>query len=130
MRPQDDVITPHGRFIWRVRAPDGAARPAAFDALVLPADPRSSDPLGPSARLLAADVPHESELPDTPVVLIVRARERAGPLVVECEAFGPDGDRRLYGRASEPLAVVVRSATGVLVTGLPAAPAQPLEPVT
>ena len=124
------MITPQGKFIWRVRTPNGAAYPAAFDALVLTADPRGPDPLGPSARLIAANVPHESELPDTPVTLIVRARERAGPLVVECEALGPDGDRRLYGRAIEPLAVIVRSATGVLVTGLPAAPAQPLEPAT
>jgi hypothetical protein len=130
MNPQDGMTTPHGKFIWRVRAPDGAACPAAFDALVLTADPRGPDPPGPSARLIAADVPHESELPDTPVTLIVRARERAGPLVVECEALGPDGRRRLYGRASEPLAVIARSATGLLVTGLPAAPGEPLEPAT
>jgi hypothetical protein len=124
------MITPQGKFVWRVRAADGAASAAAFDALVLPTDPHGPDPLAASTRLIAVDVPHESELPDAPLTLIVRARESVRPLVVECEALGPDGGRRLYGRASEPLAVIVRSATGVLVTGLPAAPREPLEPAT
>jgi hypothetical protein len=66
-------------------------------------------------------VPYESELPDVPFTLVVRARPEAGTLLVECEALAPDGTRRIYGRSTHPLAVIVRSATGILVTGLPGA---------
>ena len=119
-----------GKLVWRVRAADDSTRVSAFDALVLPTDTNSRTRLGPSPRLLGAAVPHEAELPDTPLALVVRARETAGPLIVECEAIGPDGERQVYGRASEPLAVIVRSATGVLVTGLPATPPEPMAPAT
>jgi hypothetical protein len=114
-----------GKLVWRVRAADDSTCADAFDALVLPTDASSRTRLGPSPRLLGAAVPHEAELTDTPLALVIRARENAGPLIVECEAIGPDGECRVYGRASEPLAVIVRSATGVLVTGLPAAPSEP-----
>ena len=124
------MTTDRGKLIWRVRATDDSARIAAFDALVLPTDATSRTRLGPSPRLLGAAVPHEAELPDTPLALVIRSRERSGALIVECEAIGPDGERQIYGRASEPLAVIVRSATGVLVTGLPAAPPDPLVPAT
>ena len=124
------MSTQQGKLIWRVRGADDSPRAAAFDALVLPTDATSRTRLGPSPRLLGAAVPHEGELADTPLALVVRAREHAGALIVECEAIGPDGQRQVYGRASEPLAVIVRSATGVLVTGLPAAPADPLAPAT
>jgi hypothetical protein len=119
------MSTALGKLVWRVRAADGSPCAAAFDALVLPTDASSRTRLGPSPRLLGAAVPHEAELTDTPLALVIRARENAGPLIVECEAIGPDGERQVYGRASQPLAVIVRSATGVLVTGLPAAPSEP-----
>ena len=124
------MTTEQGKFIWRVRAADDSPRAAAFDALVLPTDATSRNRLGPSPRLLGAAVPHEGELVDTPLALVVRAREHAGALIVECEAIGPDGQRQVYGRAMQPVSVIVRSATGVLVTGLPATPADPLEPTT
>lgn len=124
------MSTEQGKFIWRVRAADGSPCAAAFDALVLPTDPSSRLRLGLSPQLLGVAVPHESELADTPLALIVRARESVGRLIVECEAIGPDGTRQVYGRASQPLAVIVRSATGVLVTGLPVTPAEPLAPDT
>lgn len=119
-----------GKIVWRVRAPDGAPHASAFDALVLPTDVGDVAQWTHPRRLLAVPVPHEGELPDSPLTLVVRARADAGPLVVECEAVGPDGVRQVYGRASEPLAVIVRSTTGILVTGLPAASAEPLAPAT
>ena len=119
-----------GKLVWRVRAADDSRCAGAFDAVVLPTEAGSRTHLGPSLRLLGADVPHEAELTDTPVALVVRARPHVGRLIVECEAIGPNGERQVYGRASEPLAVIVRSATGVLITGLPAAPPEPIAPAT
>jgi hypothetical protein len=124
------MSTETGKLLWRVRAADDSPHAAAFDALVLPTDASSRARLGLSPRLLGTAVPYEAELTDTPVALVVRARANAGRLIVECEAIGPDGERRVYGRATEPLAVIVRSPTGVLVTGLPTEPADPLAPAT
>ena len=108
-----------GKVVWRVSALDRAPRASAFDALILPTDGGSPDRLGRPTRVIDAAVPHQGELTDTPFVLVVHARADIGALKVECEAFGADGSRRVYGRASQPIAVIVRSATGVLVTGLP-----------
>ena len=123
------MSTEHGKLLWRVRAADGSPSAAAFDALVLPTDTARGAWLGQSPRLLGVAVPHEAELEDTPLTLVVRARDNARPLIVECEAIGADGERQVYGRASQPLAVIVRSATGVLVAGLPPA-SDPLAPAT
>lgn len=119
-----------GKLVWRVRARDDAHSAAAFDALVLRTDKRGAERLGPSPRLLGAAVPYESELADAPLILVVRARADAGPLIVECEAIGPDGARQVYGRSSDPLAIIVRSTRGILVTGLPPVTPEPLAPAT
>src|SRR5262245_24033642 len=124
------MSTEQGKLVWRVRAANNSPHSAAFDALVLPTDATSRPRLGPPPRLLGAAVPYEGELPDTPLASVVRAREHAGALIVECEAIGPDGQRQIYGRASEPLSIIIRSATGVFVTGLPAVPPDSLAPAT
>jgi hypothetical protein len=108
-----------GKVIWRVSALDGLPHASAFDALILPTDGGSLDRLGRPTRVIDAAVPHQAELADTPFVLVVHARADIGPLKVECEAFGADGSRQVYGRSSPPIAVIVRSTTGVLGTGLP-----------
>ncbi len=110
------------KVVWRVSALDGLPRAGAFDALILPTDGGSPGQLGRPTRLTDAAVPHQGELTDTPFVLVVHARADAGPLKVECEALRADGSRQVYGRASQPIAVIVRSATGILVTGLPDGP--------
>ena len=93
---------------------------AAFDALVLPTAGGTFDPREHETRVLRTSVPHESELPDIPVTIVVRARDDAHPLVVECDIVGPDGTRRAYGRVTQSVAAIVRSATGIVLTGLPA----------
>lgn len=112
-------MSDRGKVVWRVSALDGVPRASAFDALILPTDGGSPDRLGRPTRVIDAAVPHQAELTDTPFVLVVHARADIGPLKVECEALRADGSRQVYGRASLPIAVIVRSATGVLVTGLP-----------
>jgi len=111
-------VSDRDKVVWRVSALDGLPRAGAFDALILPTDGGSPDRLGRPTRLTDAAVPHQGELTDTPFVLVVRARMDAGPLKVECDVLRADGSRRVYGRATQPIAVIVRSATGVLVSGL------------
>ena len=113
------MIADQGKFRWRVRAADGKARASAFDALVLPIEEGGRVRADFSTRLTDAAVPYFGELDDTALTLIVRARESIGSLIVECEFFGPDGARKGYARTSQPVSIIVRSTTGVFVTGLP-----------
>jgi len=124
------VIGPSAKVVWRVRARDDVDHAAAFDALVVPSDPSVGARTANSQRLLGAAVPYEGELPDTPLTLVVRTRTDAGPLVVEYEAFGPDGSRQVYGRGFDPLVVIVRSTVGIVITGLPSAAPEPQAPAT
>ena len=110
-----------GELVCRARTADDSAYASAFDALVF-----GTDSVGPmrrtySARLLAEAVPYESGIADIPLVLVVRARAEVGPLIVDCDVTGPDGNRRVYGRSTQPLTVIVRSNTGITVGGLPGA---------
>jgi hypothetical protein len=107
-----------GRIIWRVRTADSSSRTNAFDALVLASDSAARDQLRPT-RVIAADVPFERELPDLELTLIVRSNPAEPPLIVECDVLNADGSRRLYGRAHNPLAVLMCSERGIIVTGLP-----------
>jgi hypothetical protein len=75
-------------------------------------------------------VPHESTLDDEPHTLVVRGRPDAGPLVIEYEVRGADGALRMRGRSTSAVAVIVRSATSMLVTGLPDAPIESIAPAT
>ena len=122
------MIGTSAKAVWRVRARDDADHAAAFDALVVPTGAREQ--LADSPRLLGAAVPYEGELPDAPLTLVVRTRTGAGPLIVEYEAVGPDGTRQVYGRGFESLVVIVRSTTGIVITGLPSATAEPHAPAT
>jgi hypothetical protein len=124
------MIGTPAKVVWRVRARDDADHAAAFDALVVPTDAGARARLADSPRLLGAAVPYEGELPDAPLTLVVRTRTGAGPLIVEYEAFGPDGSRQVYGRGFESLVVIVRSTTGIVITGLPSATAGPHAPAT
>ena len=119
------MVGERGRFVWRVHARDASSSAGAFDALILPTDGGTKRFEHPT-RLVACSIPYESELPDTPLTLVVRARPAVGALIVECETFAPDGTRLVYGRGSQPLVVIVRSASGIIVTGLPV-PATPDE---
>jgi hypothetical protein len=121
-------MTGENTVVWRVRSADNAPNAGTFDALILPTDGRGKDRLGQPTRVTGATVPFESHVADVPFTLVVRARPDAGPLVVECDVLGPDGVRRVYGRSSQPLAVIVRSATGIIVAGLPEATSSPLLP--
>ena len=121
-------MTGENKVVWRVRSADDAPNPGAFDALILATDGRGQDRLGRPTRLTGADVPFEREVPDVPFTLVVRARPDTRPLVVEFDVIGPDGARRAYGRSTQPLAVIVRSANGIIVTGLPEATSAPLLP--
>lgn len=112
------MIGERATFAWRVHARDASKAADAFDALILPTDGRTKRFEHPT-RLVACSIPYESELPDTPLTLVVRARPAVGPLIVECETFAPDGTRLVYGRGSQPLVVIVRSAHGIIVSGLP-----------
>jgi hypothetical protein len=76
--------------------------------------------LGRPTHLTNAAVPHEERLPDIPITLVVQSHADAGSLVVECDVLAPDGNRRVYGRTRTALAVIVRAADGILVSGLPA----------
>ena len=109
-----------GRIVWRVVAIDGMPMDSAFDALVLPTAGGKLDQLGHPTRLLETSVPHESELPDIPLTIVVRARDDAHPLAVDCDILGADGARRSYGRVTQSVAVIVRSVSGIALTGLPA----------
>ena len=115
-----------GRLVLRVRTADGVARAKAADAVVIPAGPRASAP----ERYIGFAVPHESEREDTPLTLVVRARPGIGPITVECEAFAPDGTRRVYGRSTEGEAVIVRTPTGIAVTSLPTVEPDAIMPAT
>jgi hypothetical protein len=121
-------MTSQGKVVWRVRTADDAANVGTFDALILATHEPGKNPLGQPTRLTGATVPFESEIPDIPFTLVVRARPDAGPLVVECDVTGPDGARRVYGRSTQPLAVIVRSVTGIIVAGLPTVESEPLTP--
>jgi hypothetical protein len=108
-----------GTIHWRVTAADGLAHSKALDALVLAANASEQAQLGETAQLLGCDVPFERRLPDIPLTLVVRANPNAGRLMVECDVLGPNGERRMYGRSTRPVAVIIRSTTGIVVTGLP-----------
>jgi hypothetical protein len=118
-----------GKILWRVRAPDGHQRAAAFDALILAANSSVREALRPS-RLTAVDVPFERELPDVALTLIVRTNNPDAPLLSECDVLDAEGNRRVYGRSGSALAVFVCSEGGILVTGLPAPTSESLAPAT
>jgi len=107
-----------GRIIWRVQSTDSDARSKTFDALILSNDPALRPALGPP-RLIGIRTPFEKELPDGDVTLIVRATDATVPLVSECDVLDSAGQRRVYGRSSNHLAVFVCSKSGITVTGLP-----------
>ncbi len=111
-----------GTIHWRVSAADGLVHGNALDALVLAASAGEQARLGESSQLLGCEVPFERRLPDIPLTLVVRANPNAGRLVVECDVLGPNGERRMYGRSTKPVAVIIRSTAGIMVTGLPDAP--------
>jgi hypothetical protein len=113
-----------GRIVWRVRAQDDVAHANVFDAALLPPDASSWEPV----RLFGLDVPYESERPDGPVTLIVRARAGACRIVVECEAFDPDGNRRVFGRSANAESVIIRTTNGIRVGKLPAGEPDPFAP--
>jgi hypothetical protein len=113
-----------GRIVWRVRTSDGKPLAAAFDALILATDSAAQDQLQPS-RLIAVDTPFERELPDIDLMLVVRTNVADATLVNECDVFGADGSRRVYGCSRRTLAVFVCSERGIRVTGLPAPGAAP-----
>jgi hypothetical protein len=106
----------YGKAVWRVAARDGAAHEHAFDALVVVADDTTKLPI---RRHVGVAVPFEGELEDVPLTMIVHARPEVGPIVVDYCVYGSDGSGRVCGRSTQQLAVIVRSATGILVTGLP-----------
>lgn len=105
-----------GQGIWRVWARDENPHEHAFDALVIFNHPASRMP---GQRHVNLPVPYEGTVPDVPLTLVVRAHDDIGPIIVEYRGFAPDGSLRLVGRSSLPLVVIVRSATGIQVTGLP-----------
>ncbi len=108
-----------GRLVWRVRAKDDVAREDVFDAVLLPPDAWSWKP----QRLFGLGVPYESERPDGPMTLVVRARPRACPIVVECEAFDANGKCLVYGRSANSESVIIRMPNGIRVGDLP--PSEP-----
>ena len=113
-------MSPDGaKVLWRVQSADGAARENAFDALVMPTNSTRPTQTGPPTRRLSLAVPYDEELPNIPLVLVVRARAGGAPLIVECDVFGPDGERRVFGRSQTPLAVIVLTGNGIRVSGLP-----------
>jgi hypothetical protein len=110
----------HGGTIhWRVSAADGLAHSKALDALLLATNTNEQAQLGETSQLLGCEVPFERRLPDIPLTLVVRANPNAGRLLVECDVLGPNGERRMYGRSTKPLAVIIRTAAGIAITGLP-----------
>ena len=116
-----------GRAVWRVSARDGTAQEEAFDALVLPHD---TSPSASGQRHIGLPLPYEGQFPDIPQTLIVHARPGAGPLSVEYRGYGTDGSLQIVGRGALPLVVIVRSATGIQVTGLPDGALESLAPAT
>jgi hypothetical protein len=124
------MSTDQKKLRWRVSSADGAPFESAFDAIVLPTAEGGRIPAGSSVRLVAASVPHVAELADTSLTLVVRARDDAKPLIVECEAIGADGKRQVYARASQPVSIIICSASGVVVAGLPGAAPEGLTPAT
>jgi hypothetical protein len=116
-----------GRGVWRVWARDESTHEHGFDALVVFHD---ATPQARWQRHVALPIPYEEELPDVPLTLIVRARPSSPALFVEYKGFAPDGSLRIVGRSAHPLAVIVRSASGILVTGLPEGSPEPLAPAT
>lgn len=107
-----------GRIIWRVQSANGEAQPNAFDALVLTTDASVRASLSPT-RLIGMPTPFERELPDVDLTIIVRATDATTSLVSECDVFSPSGERRVFGRSRNSLAVFICSHSGILVTGLP-----------
>jgi hypothetical protein len=113
-----------GRLVWRVRARDDVAHASVFDAALLPPDASSWDPI----RLFGLDVPYESERPDSPMTLVVRARAGACRIVVECEVLDADGKRLVYGRSANSEAVIIRMPHGIRVMKLPPGEPDPFAP--
>jgi hypothetical protein len=109
-------MTHEGRHaVWRVRAHDGGDRERGFDALVLVDGAEGADR---ARRLVGLPLPYEGEMPDRPLTLIAAAHPGVGSLVVEYRGCRPDGTECVAGRSTGPVAIVVRSATGILTTGL------------
>ena len=107
-----------GKILWRVHAADGQPRGAAFDALVLASDRAAQSALQPS-RLIRVDVPFARELPNVALTLIVRANGADATLISECDLLDAAGNRRVYGRSRNSLAVFVCSEAAIMITGLP-----------
>ena len=106
----------HGTAIWRVTKADGSAIEHAFDALVIPSGRAAPQDF---ERHIDLSIPFEGKLTDVPLTLVVQAHAEAGPVIVEYQGFKPDGTLRLMGRSMQPLAVIVRTPTGISVAGLP-----------
>ena len=107
-----------GELRWRVTAPNGAHLANAFDALILPTGDEAVSLGTHPGRIVGGSVPHEGTVPDTPLTLIVQARAGSPPLLIQCDAIGPDGTRTVFGQARQPLAVIVRTSAGIRVSGL------------
>jgi hypothetical protein len=116
-----------GKAIWRVWARDNSAHERGFDALLVVHDATDH---ARWQRHIGLPVPYEGELADVPQTLIVHAHAGAPPLIVEYKAFAPDGSLRIGGRSTLPLAVIVRTASGIHVAGLPGGTPEPLAPAT
>ena len=110
------MSTQSGRVVWRVTTQAGDERAGACDALVLP---HAASPADAGERHVGLSVPHEGTFTDRPHTLVVRARPGAGPLVVEYDVYSADGSRQMGGRSTSSLTAIVRSTSGMQVTGLP-----------
>ncbi len=105
-----------GIGIWSIRANDDLPHEHACDALIV-----SNVEGGRSniQQLSDLPVPYRGELANGPLTLIVRARDGVPPLQVRYEGFDREGTPQVVGGASLPVAVIVRSAKGIQITGLP-----------
>lgn len=107
------------RFVWRVRDPDGATRPDAFDAVLLPSNPTVAEPV----RHCGLAVPFEAEHRDRPVTLVVRARPGVGPVLVECVVLAADGSQVCAGWSTDTETLIIRSPHHLEVRRMP--PSEP-----
>jgi hypothetical protein len=105
-----------GTAIWSIRANDDLPHDHACDALIV-----SDGEAGRATiqRLTDLPVPYRGELAGGPLTLIVRARDGVPPLQVRYEGFNREGSPQVVGASSLPVAVIVRSAKGIHITGLP-----------
>jgi hypothetical protein len=114
------------RIVLRVQAANGEPRSNAFDALILTTNRALREEVAPS-HLTGMAVPFERELSDVDTTVIVRSNDTDLSLISECDVFGADGRRRVYGRSGKNVSVFMCSSAGIMVTGLPA-PASGSEP--